>query len=223
MPIVNHQRITLRWICCALALCLGANLWAADAASEPENIISFLNQSIVWYRQQGVLQQLANQPSDIIFLNDSRQQADQIVQLSFNFARARAQALGATATAGTGGGAAQASPGTSQYQALTQMLASVEKQVEQTQAEVESFKHQLNTATGRKRRTLESTIAETQSELDLQQARRDMVRSMMQFASGSSVSAGNLSSQVEELSRTVQVASDHNPTAGTEGSAPLRP
>ena len=222
MPIVNQQRITVRRICCALALCLGANLWAA-AASEPENIISFLNQSIVWYRQQALLQQLANQPSDIIFLDDSRQQADQIVQLSFNFARARAQALGATATAGAGGGAAQVSPGSSQYQALTQMLANIEKQVEQTQAEVESFKHQLNTATGRKRKTLESTIAETQSELDLQQARRDMVRSMMQFASGSSVSAGNLSSQVEELSRTVLVASDRNKSAGTEGNAQLRP
>jgi len=220
MPIVNHQRITLRWICGALALCLAASLWAADAASEPQNIITFLNQSIVWYRQQGVLQQLASQPSDIIFLNDTRQQADQIVQLSFDFARARAQALGAAATPGAVGGAAQASPGGSQYQALTQMLANVEKQVEQTQAELESFKHQLATASGRKGRTLESTIAETQSELDLQQARRDMVRSMMQFASGSGVSAGNLSSQVEELSRTVLVASDHNKSAGTEGSRP---
>ena len=220
---VNHQRITVRWISGALALCLAASLWAADAANEPENIITFLNQSIVWYQQQALLQQLANQPSDVIFLNDSRQQAEQIVQLSFDFARARAPALGATAAAGAGGGAAQASPGSSQYQALTQMLAKVEKQVEQTQAEVQSFKHQLNTATGRKRKMLESTIAETQSELDLQQARRDTVRSMMQFASGTGVSPGNLASQVEELSRTVLVASDHNKSAATEGGATIRP
>ena len=58
-----------------------------------EDIISFLNQTIVWSRQLTAEQQLVNEPSDALFLNDSRQIADQIVKLGFDYARARAQAL----------------------------------------------------------------------------------------------------------------------------------
>ena len=58
-----------------------------------EDIISFLNQTIVWSRQLTAEQQLVSEPSDVLFLNDSRQVADQVVKLAFEFARARAQAL----------------------------------------------------------------------------------------------------------------------------------
>src|SRR5438309_268388 len=58
-----------------------------------EDIISFLNQTIVWSRQLTSEQQLVNEPSDALFLNDSRRVADQVVKLAFDYARARAQAL----------------------------------------------------------------------------------------------------------------------------------
>ena len=219
------RRNILRSTCFRVAVCLGTIVcaFALDPASEPQSIITFLNQSIVWYQQQTSLQQLANQPSDVIFLNDSRQQADEVVQLSFDFARARAQALGATATVPANSAPAQPSPGTSTSQSPTQTLAKVQQQVQQTQAEVDSFKRQLDTAKGQKRKTLESTIAETQSELDLQQARRDVLQSMMQFASGNRASAGNLLAEVEELSRTVLVTSDRNKSPSTEAGASNRP
>ncbi len=75
------------------------------------------------------------------------------------------------------------------------------------QAEIDSFKHQLETATGKKRQSLESSVAEVQSELDLAAARRDTLQTMLQFAGGAGgASAGSLLAQVEELARTVPAA-----------------
>src|ERR1044071_1220652 len=86
---------------------------AAPAAESPGDIISFLNQTIVWSRQLTAEQQLVNEPSDALFLNDSRQLADRIVKLAFDYARARAQALSIP-----GGNAANRSQAPSQYQRL---------------------------------------------------------------------------------------------------------
>ena len=69
----------------------GKDANAAQASSE--DIIPFLNQTIVWSRQLTAEQQLVSEPSDALFLNDSRQVADQVVKLAFDFARARAQVL----------------------------------------------------------------------------------------------------------------------------------
>jgi hypothetical protein len=73
------------------------------AASSPDaqGVISFVNQTIVWYRQLTTQQEVATEPSDVVFLNQNRQLADQVVRLSFDFARADAQLLSAK---GIGGG-----------------------------------------------------------------------------------------------------------------------
>jgi len=51
----------------------GAN---SSQAGGPEEIVPFLNQTIVWSRQLTAEQQLVSEPSDALFLNDSRQVAD---------------------------------------------------------------------------------------------------------------------------------------------------
>lgn len=202
------MRRLLLGLACFWLLGAFAAVLADDAETGPPDVITFLNQTILWYRQLGAEQALANQPSDVIFLNDNRQMADQIVQLSFEFARARAQALAPA----NGAGAAHASAdsgagGSSRYQSILQMLNSADQQVKGLQAEIDSFKHQLETAAGKKRQTLESTVAETQSELDLAAARRDALENMLQFAGGTGAAGGgSLQAQVEELARTVPAA-----------------
>src|SRR5260370_21864205 len=67
---------------------------ASEASSAPaEEIVPFLNQTVVWYRQLTAQQQLVIEGSEILFFNDNRRVADQVVRLSFDFARERAQAL----------------------------------------------------------------------------------------------------------------------------------
>jgi small-conductance mechanosensitive channel len=194
------------------------------AAESPGDIISFLNQTIVWSRQLTAEQQLVNEPSDALFLNDSRQLANQVVRLAFDYARARAQAL---ANQGEGGTSPlQAAP--SQYQRLIDSANKADQQVKSLQKELDGFHQQLLTATGRKRTTLLAVISETEGELELFQTRRDTLRNMLQFAAtttSSGVGSGNLPSQVEELARTVPAASasgkevpEANPTVGNSAS-----
>lgn len=187
------------------------------APGQGEEIIPFLNQTIVWYRQITLQQQLATEPSDVLFLNDNRQIADQVVQLSFAFARARVQSLNLE-SAGTTSGHGNAPA--SQYLRLADAAAKADQQVKSTQQEIEGQRQQLATAVGRKRRTLEALIAETQSELDLFQTRRDVLRSLLQFATGASgaASGGSLAAQIDELARTIPIAAT-NPKPGTESSS----
>jgi small-conductance mechanosensitive channel len=178
---------------------------ARTTASGSEEIIPFLNQTIGWSRQLSAQQQFVSEPSDAMFFNDSRQVADQVVRLAFDFARARAQALTNDLD---GGRPTQSAP--SQYQSLTDSAVKADKQVKSLQQELDGFHQQLLNATGRKRTMLLAVISETEGELQLFQTRRDTLRNMLQFATGTAASglgSGSLLSQVEELARTVPAAS----------------
>lgn len=190
----------------------------SDATADSgEEIIPFLNQTIEWYRQITVQQQLATEPSDVLFLNDNRQIADQVVRLSFDYARARAQALSNEAPASSSSQGGQ----TSQYQRLADAANKADQQVKTSQQEIDTQRQKLATATGKKRRELEALLAETQSELDLFQVRRDVLRSMLQFATGASGAAGggSLSARIDELAKTVPVASVNPKSTSTDSAA----
>jgi small-conductance mechanosensitive channel len=191
---------------------------AEPAQAGAEDIISFLNQTIVWSRQLTAEQQMVSEASDVLFLNDSRQVADQVVRLAFDFARARAQALARPTDQG-----AEHAQATSQYQRLIDSATKADQQVKGLQQELDGFHQQLLTATGKKRTTLLAVISETEGELELFQTRRDTVRSMLQFATGtasSGLGSGSLISQVEELARTVPVASAENREQAGSNPAP---
>ncbi|HKW75912.1 MAG TPA: mechanosensitive ion channel family protein [Terriglobales bacterium] len=176
----------------------------ASSDNSGEEIVPFLNQTIVWYRQLASQQQLANEPSDVLFLNDNRQVADQVVRLAFDYARARAQALASQTTSST----ASTSSTPNQFQRLADAATKADQQVKNSQQEIENFRRQFLAATGAKRRQLQATLDETQAELDLFQARRDTLRNMLQFATGNSGALGTstLSGQIDELARAVPAA-----------------
>jgi small-conductance mechanosensitive channel len=166
-------------------------------------------------------QQLVSEPSDALFLNDSRQIADQVVRLGFEFARARAQAL-----AGETLGPKNQAQAPSQYERLIDSATKADKQVKSLQQELDGFHQQLLTATGHKRTTLLAVISETEGELQLFQTRRDTLRNMLQFATGTAASglgSGSLLSQVEELARTVPSGSanikDQEPANPTQANS----
>lgn len=190
----------------------------AVQSASAEDIISFLNQTIVWSRQLTAEQQLVSEPSDALFLNDSRQLADQVVKLAFDYARARAQALASQTEHG-----ANTAQAPSQYQRLIDSATKADQQVKGLQGELDNFHQQLQTATGKKRTMLLAVISETEGELELFQTRRDTLRSMLQFATGTAASglgSGSLLSQVEELARTLPVASAESKEQTGSNSTP---
>ncbi|HKD81758.1 MAG TPA: mechanosensitive ion channel domain-containing protein [Candidatus Angelobacter sp.] len=202
-----------------IAAVIAAFAQAGDAASGTDGIIPFLNQTIVWSRQLSAQQQLVNEPSDALFLNDNRQIADQVVKLSFDFARARAQALAAQPN-GANGMQTQAP---SQYQRLASAAAQADQKVKDSEQELDRLRQQLAAAPSSKRRSLQAAIDEVESEQELFQARRDTMRNMLQFATGTSsggAASGSLISQIEELARTVSAANaPESDTAASQSKA----
>src|ERR1051326_7195747 len=166
------RRVKLWLVTTALLLAAGLAQTGSNAAASAttisgEQIISFLNQTIVWSRQVSAEQQLVSEPSDTLFLNDSRQTSEQVVRLAFEFARAQAQ----TSQAGTGATAVQSAA--SQYQRLVDSVNQADQKVKSLQQELEGFRQQLLTATGRKRTTVQALISETEGKQALYQTRRD--------------------------------------------------
>lgn len=182
----------------------------AENSDSPE-LIRYLEQTIAWYRQLTVEQTMAADPSDAMVVNDNQQLANQIVQLAFDFARTSA----ATAAPASG------SSDSSQYQALEQLSSKLDQDVKELQGEVDGVKQKLANASGSQRPQLTATLAETQSELELANARRDALRSMTEFVGGASTNglgATGTRAQIEALARTVPGALTTTPTATGQAS-----
>src|SRR3984885_4625740 len=52
-----------------------------------QQVITFLTETIEWYRYFSVERQIAAEPFDFLFFDDNEQVGTQVVQLSFDFAR----------------------------------------------------------------------------------------------------------------------------------------
>jgi len=204
----------------------------AAAPVEPTNvpdsqqIIGYLDRTVSWYRHLPVEQQLASEPADLSFLEDNRRLASQIVRLSFDFARADVELLADSKDAA--GASGQQGAAASPYSSLLDLADKAEKQVKNLQAELDSLRPKFDSATGKRRESLQSTIAETQSELDLAVTRRDVMRNMLEFVGGANATgsgASGVRAQIEELEKTLPAvgAKDAEPgnAAGADRSRSL--
>ncbi len=188
-----------------LVLPLGSQDQSTSAISS-KDVIAFLNQTLAWYRHFPVEEQLATEPRDVLFVNENRQLADQIVRLSFDFAQAEARSLAPTTPQDS---VQTNSSGHSRYRSMLAMATKADLQVKQSQADLESLKNKLDKATGKRRSDLKSAVAEAESELELAQTRRDALRTMVEFmgsANNGTSGATTLKAQIDELSRAVPAA-----------------
>src|SRR5205823_450184 len=149
---------------------LGASLgYAQTPAAAPPNalakdILQYLRETVDWYRHLRLQEQIATDSSDLTFLDDDRQLAKQIVQLSFDFARAEAKLIAKQSVPAQTPD--QASDSTA-YSGLAKAAADADQEVRDTEAELESTKQKLRTAQGAQRQQLQSTVDELQSEITL--------------------------------------------------------
>jgi small-conductance mechanosensitive channel len=192
---------------------------------DSNGVIEYINQSINWYRQFVVEQQIADEPSDALILSDNRQIADQAIRLAFDYGRAEAAAL---AKQGTVTPSDTQNSAAARFQSLTQLSAKLDAQAKELEGELDSLRQKLQTATGKNRQLVKNDLEETQSELQLVEVRRDVIRSMLEFVSGASASgvgASGLRGQIEALARSVPAANsvqanDQNNGTGTHAATP---
>ena len=177
---------------------------SASAALGSSDVVEFLSKTIDWYRQtSSAEQQIATDPVDLAFGDNNRRTADDVVRMAFDFARQQEQLLSPQATANQ-----PQTPNNklSQYQGLVQAAANEDQQVQQTRTELSQLEQKKEAATGKKRKDLDSQIAELNSELGLMQARRDVLHNMIDFvgqANTSGLGTVGLRGQIEQLARSV--------------------
>jgi small-conductance mechanosensitive channel len=196
---------------------------ASSGVSTSSQVIQFLNQTIKWYRQLPAEQRIATEPDDQMVVYNNRQLADQVVRLSFDFARVQADALAKQAASSQ---SKNASGAPEQFQALRAMQAKLDKTVQDTQSELDSDRQKLATTSGRRRQELASEVPELQAELELATARREAVRSMVEFVSGTSstgLGATGLRAQIEALAASIPAAAPTPPSTRQTGTSPPNP
>ena len=171
-------------------------------AQDPDRIINFLSRTVAW-RQMAVEQPVAH-ASDLTTVQENRLAADQAVQLAFEYARGQAQLQGKSSAA-----AQPQAPNDAQFQSLLQAAQQADKDVQDTDAELQSTRDKIATAPPQKKTLLDSQAAELQSELGLLRARRDALHNMVEFVNASNSGSGSLGARIDELARSLPAVLTH--------------
>jgi small-conductance mechanosensitive channel len=203
----------------ALAQSAGPAAAPAPGVAAPmtgPQVIQVLDQTIDWYRTLGIQQQTANEPSDLLILYDNRETANQVITLAFEIARANAEILAKQPGAKDGAAASGAS------QSLSQLQSKFTAQGVSVQAELDSDRAHLSNAAAAQKAQLQAKILELQGELDLINARKNLLATLSTFGNQSDAtgfSASALKAQIDAMAVTTPGANAAAASAAPAGSS----
>ena len=143
-----------------------------------DQVVQILDETVDWYRMLGVQQQSATQPSDLLILYGNRQAADRVVALVFQLASANAELLSSQAEMEQ----QEAPEAPNSPQALQREQRDLDARRDTIQTEITATERQLAGAETAERSALQARVAELRSELDLVNARRNLLNNMANFA-----------------------------------------
>jgi small-conductance mechanosensitive channel len=181
-----------------------------------DQVVQILDETVDWYRTLGVQQQAATQPSDLLILYANRQTAEKVMALAFEIARANAELLSSEA------GAAQASEEAASSQSLSRTQKKLDEQRASIQAEIDAAKRELAATPKKAGSEAQARIAVLQGELDLLNARRNMLSNMTQYASQNDTNgfgANALKAHIDAIAASVPTSN----TAPVAVAAPAAP
>ena len=188
---------------------------AASSGAEPtkpthvsvlngEQVIQILDETVDWYRTLGAQQQSATQPSDLLILYANQQTADKVIALAFELARANAELLSSEAD-------------TSGAVDPTQTLSEQQKRLD---AQRKAIQDEI--AAGKKGVTPEKLL-ELQGELDMVNARKNLLDTMAQFVNESDTKKANanaLKAHIDAIAVSIPAArAPGAPAAPATGAA----
>jgi small-conductance mechanosensitive channel len=211
--------VSLSVVLALVAIIAGAQS-ADPQPDEATAVLRYLNQTVSWYRSVLLQQQIASEPADMVFAENSRTIALQVLRLTFDFGHSAATLLQAEAKRTTVE-PPPAQNGTPQSKNLTQLAAAAQARVKQAQDDLEALQRQAATATGNKRQLIEDQMAEQLSEIDLAQARYQTLSSFVDFANSTGgTTATGLQAKINELERTVPEARSTKSDSSVPAAAP---
>jgi len=190
---------------------------APPALPESEQILLFLNRTLAWYERVGAQADLADQPTDILYVNDNRQLARQVVALSFESAKAQAQLIAGNAAANP------TAPSAGRMQRMAQRAASTAGQLRREQDRLESLQQQLVSSGPADTARLTAAVAEAESRVAMAKARNEAISGIVGFANGTAGGGSDLLSQINALEQTITTstsapAASAIPAAARKGS-----
>jgi small-conductance mechanosensitive channel len=183
-----------------------------------EQVIQILDATVDWYRTLGSQQQAAIQPSDLLILYANRQTADKVVALAFEIARANAELLSSEAEA------KQSASDPASLQSLLKLQRELDARRKEIQGQIEAQRAAMASAAREQRTQARDRIAVLQGELDLVNARRNLLANMSQFASATDAKgtgANALKAHIDAIAASIPASNPTMPPAlaGTASSA----
>ena len=220
--IVKLRKCCYLTVMAMITVGLSAQL-SPSAPDLPSNqqVIAFLTESIDWYHHCAIEHQIATDPVDLVYLQDNRAGAAQILHLSFDFARADVQF--SAPRAGTQEGSAAIATGSPDLAEFVQLENNTELQSRQATDEIEAINEKIKTADGAQRGELQAALDATQSRLDVLKAGLATLRQLIEFVQAfTGRETGDLASTIDDLARTVpDVTSPTTVASQTQALTPV--
>jgi mechanosensitive ion channel-like protein len=196
--------------CCAIvAVAMGAGLSAGTAPITyqlPSNseVIGYLLQSVNWYRHAYTERQVANEPTDLVFLDDNQAIERQIVKLSFEFAKA--DALRETSTASSHGRPASSDLPPADLAHFIELKNRNDQLSQQTIEEIKNVDNKMSRSKGADRRKLKAAEEDAQTRLQLLDAVAQGLNDLVEFVQSPGEGQGrngHLDSTIDELAQSI--------------------
>ena len=205
--------------CCAIfAIAISGGLSADTTQGSYQlpsdtQVIGYLLQSVNWYRHVYTERQVANDPGDLVFLNDNQGIESQIVKLSFEFANADA-ALAKTATSLHNAPATPAAPASADLAHFIELKNRNDQLTQQTSVDIGKLNEKIASARKADRKKLQAALDDAQSRLELMQAVSQAVNDLIQFvqtARTAQANAATLDLTIDDLAQSIPELSSPAP------------
>src|SRR5580700_7867831 len=196
--------------CCAIVAAAMAGGVTADTQPGtyqlPSNseVIGYLLQSVNWYRHVYTERQVANEPADLVFLDDDQAIERQIVTLSFEFAKA--EAMLETSAAFSQGRPPSSEPPPADLAHFMELKNRNDQLSQQAIEEMRNLDNTLNTAKGADRKKLKAAEEDVQTRLQLLDAVAQGLNDLVEFVQTPGEGedhSGHLDSTIDDLAQSI--------------------
>jgi len=196
--------------CCgivAVAIAGGLSTDIPPSTYQPPSnseVIGYLLQSVNWYRHVYAERQVANEPTDFMFLDDNQGVEQQIVKLSFEFAKSDAAVE--TSAASSHGGTKSPDPPPADLTHFIELKKRNDELSQQAMEEIRNLDKRLNTANGADRGKLKAAEEDAQTRLHLLDAVAQGLNDLVEFVQNPSeaqAQRAHLDSIIDHLAQSI--------------------
>lgn len=178
-----------------------------DGLPRRQQVIGFLTESVEWYRSSSFEQEIPIQPADIPLRENAQAVRLQILRLSLDYAKALAvdQARGSVPRDQASDASAPDASGSDLQHWIT-IEAQCEAEARDARKDVASIRNEVETHRGKNRPKLEVALSESESRVDLVQAKCQTYGNLLDFVrtmNASNPQNQDLVSIIDDLSRTI--------------------